>query len=373
MVIREQLQDSNEQIKIYGNFTIKVVHLNVAVVWVLLTLVSMVSINQMSQSIESNEVNENYHRLASVLAAGVLGYDMYVIICVYRTWTVTFDPAVQPLQMFPASLLLIHSFVQVHFLVRKSRIEANRFFSAVNFLFNIVMLMHFGAFRDLDCLFTSDFFSVLRASVAMFEILHRVIALVVFFDGMFHGTVNVLCAVYNRPIVRENDQRAYQDSEQESANRNCEVELITPRNEILRSVNTSTFQWHEPHHYATSITYNYIEHVVVGSGYYNNDHSYCIFSTVDISFPYESPRNVISTCGCWNIQFVPGVMRVQQLRHICEQVVQDSDKLRPHLSPRHRIVCNVRAEPLVPMVVPTYYQRSRRSVAPYNQNEMVLC
>ena len=151
----------------------------VMLVWALLSLCCMESITQISTVVQQIRV-ENSTYLTKFYVSVILLYDLHIITAVYNTWTVNLYSYVQVLQLFPALFLMIHSYVQIQYMMNPNRYQGDPYFRFWNFMFNIVMLIHYGSFSSLTGFFHHDYQSfeiVVKVGLSMCELFYRIMAL----------------------------------------------------------------------------------------------------------------------------------------------------------------------------------------------------
>ena len=276
----------------------------VILVWALLTWCCMLSINQITNVISTVRIVAERSSPRAVFTTSfvivIMLYDVHVIGCVYINWTVNYNGFVQVLQIFPASFLILHSFVQVHYLMNQNRNHGDAFFRIWNFLFNIIMLVHYGLFIDLSCTLHPypSLRTLFKISIAIYELVYRITALLIY---------DVKMNLFKKIIATPTREIGFD---------NCSTSLIhsckLPSNFITYSYPSMPYDYqtrYRPNYTLTTTEYELVNDNIL------TDHDH----TTDISIQINS----VPDDHCMgNAQFVSGVL--MNLDHHQHYIIQNN-------------------------------------------------
>ncbi len=119
---------------------------------------------------------------------GVFSHNLFVIATVYYKWTYQFSPAVQVLQLFPTIFCNLHSYFQIHYLLRPRHEQSdNVLFKRMSFFYNLIMLIHLGQFRTEYYISNSSVtlastLTFIKAILMILVLVYRLVALYCFLE-----------------------------------------------------------------------------------------------------------------------------------------------------------------------------------------------
>ncbi len=119
---------------------------------------------------------------------GVLSHNLFVIATVYYNWTYQLIPEVQVLQLFPTILCNLHSYFQMHYLMRPHHEQSdNVLFKRMSFFYNLIMLIHLGQFRTEYYISNSSVtlastLTFIKAILMILVLVYRLVALYCFLE-----------------------------------------------------------------------------------------------------------------------------------------------------------------------------------------------
>ena len=107
---------------------------------------------------------------------GVFCHNLFVIATVYYDWTYQLSPPVQVLQLFPTIYCNLHSYFQIHYLLRPRHEQSdNVLFKRMSFLYNLIMLIHVWQFRTEY--YISDSFETIASTLTFIKAILMILVL----------------------------------------------------------------------------------------------------------------------------------------------------------------------------------------------------
>lgn len=211
----------------------------ISVIWTLMCVLSMISITQIGSIVQHDHEPLPLDRSVQkiVLLIGTFAYAVTVNGFVYQSFTITLNSNCQILQLFPASFMIVHGFVQIVF-VRPRDYEMEAFTRVSNVLFNLVMLIHLVV-CVLDSL-QSKPLSMAFLITTPFEVIHRVIALIIFWQNPISFLLTYARFLYDilkkimQWIKRPFNMQENGEKKDEVAQDHLEIESCLPCNDDAR-------------------------------------------------------------------------------------------------------------------------------------------